>query len=102
MATNEGKTSHFVIRLAHMTLALVFILSALGKAFSPSSFLSVHNTISFFSFIDATTALYGSIVLEALVAFLLLVERTAPLGSLAAFGSLLVFSGVLMYARTLA
>jgi hypothetical protein len=100
MVTRQIRVPAILRRLTQYFLALVFVLSAIGKATSPAAFLNFRSLLPFLSSFDEDIALYGTLIWEFAVASLLLIKQTSATGSILAFASLLLFSAVLIYASS--
>jgi uncharacterized membrane protein YphA (DoxX/SURF4 family) len=95
----SGFTVRYVLSLvARYALALIFLVSAIGKLSSSIDFHSFVRTVPWGSGFDPGALLFAVVIVELSVVFLLVIPRTYKVGAAAAFVVLLSFTAVLMYA----
>jgi uncharacterized membrane protein YphA (DoxX/SURF4 family) len=94
----SGFTVRYVLSLvARYVLALIFLLSVIGKLSSPTDFHSFVRTVPWGSGFDPGTLLFAVVIIELSLIPLLIIPSTCKVGAAAAFVVLLVFTGLLMY-----
>jgi uncharacterized membrane protein YphA (DoxX/SURF4 family) len=91
------KTRRFVIAGARYVLAGVFLASAIGKGFSPSTFIQFVSSIPWLTWVDPLVVLAVVVIAESAISILFIIPRTSRFGAVGALGALVLFSGILVY-----